>query len=275
MPRHITCQPVVLLAVLLAAPTTALAVEPLDQVGFSIGTYASRFDTRIRGDGITANGTRLDLDRDLGLDPDDTIAFARLAWRPLERHEFGLAYFSNGADADHRLERDLVFEDQVYRAGVTIHGEYDLDSFEAYYTWWAFSSDTWALGPRLGVNVYRLELGLEMKLDVDGNPVGSGSLSGRYGGDLPAPTLGASWRWTPGKDWRVVADAGWMNTTINHIDGTVAYARLGLEWHPWRNAGLMLDYNYTNLRASTDRGALSGRVDLRDSGLRAGLVFRY
>ena len=72
-----------------------------------------------------------------------------------------------------------------------------------------------------------------------------------------------------------VADAGWMNTTINHIDGTVAYARLGVEWHPWRNAGLMLDYNYTNLRASTDRGALSGRVDLRDSGLRAGLVFRY
>ena len=264
-----------LLPLLAVLPGTAAAVEPLDQVGFSLGSYVNRFDTVLRADGhVTGSGTSVDLGRDLGLDPDDLLAFARLTWRPFDRHEFGLSYYGNSVKADHRLEHDIVFEDDVYQAKASVHGHLDMRSLEAYYTWWAHSSDTWALGPRVGVTVYRVELGLELTLDVNGNPVGSGSMDGAYRGDLPAPTLGASWRWTPAEDWRISADAGWLSTEINRIDGTVTYARVGAEWHRWRHVGLMLEYSFTDIRANTAREHFTGNLDLRDSGLRLGVVFR-
>lgn len=260
---------------LATAPGVAAAVEPLDTFNFSVGTYVSRLDTQVRADGEITGGTSVDLRRDLGLDVDGSIAFARLSWRPFARHEFGVSYFSDGMDSEHRLERDIDFEDHVYRAAATVRAEYDVDAIEAWYTWWAFSSANWALGPRLGVTWYRIGLGLSLQLDVDGNPVGSGGLEDTFHGDLPAPTLGASWRWTPAEDWRIAADAGWLSTEINNIEGTVGYARLGLEWHPWQHAGLMLDYQYTDLRASTERQHFTGHLEMRDEGLRFGVVVRY
>lgn len=276
MSRTSHCRNTVLLLLLAAAPGAAMAVEPLDRIGFSVGSYVNRFDTEVRADGHnTGSGTTINLKRDLDLDPDNLIAFARLTWRPFDRHEFGLSYFGNSVEAEHRLDRDIVFEDELYQARATARANLDLRSLEAYYTWWGFSSDTWALGPRLGVTVYRVELGLELTLDVNGNPVGSGAVDGNYRGDLPAPTLGASWRWTPAEDWRIAADAGWLSTKINRIDGTVGYVRLSAEWHPWQHAGLMLEYSFMDVSASTEREHFTGHLDLRDSGVRAGLVVRY
>jgi len=268
-------QKTVLSMLLATAPGVAAAVEPLDTFNFSVGTYVSRLDTQVRADGEITGGTSVDLRRDLGLDVNGSIAFARLSWRPFARHEFGVSYFSDGMDSERRLERDIDFEDHVYRAAATVRAEYDVDAIEAWYTWWAFSSANWALGPRLGVTWYRIGLGLSLQLDVDGNPVGSGGLEDTFRGDLPAPTLGASWRWTPAEDWRIAADAGWLSTEINNIEGTVGYARLGLEWHPWQHAGLMLDYQYTDLRASTERQHFTGHLQMRDEGLRFGVVVRY
>ena len=90
----------------------------------------------------------------------------------------------------------------------------------------------------------------------------------------PAPTLGLGWRWTPAQDWRISADAGWLSTEINGIDGTVTYARVGAEWHRWKHVGLLLEYNYTDISASTERNHFTGNLDMRDSGLRLGVVFR-
>ena len=264
-----------LLLLLTSAPGVAMAVEPLDRISFSAGSYLNRFDTELRADGhVTGGGTTIDLKRDLGLDTGNQLAFARLSWRPFDRHEFGLSYYGDSVSADHRLQRDISFEDDLYQADATVHADMSLKSLEAYYSWWWKSTDTWALGPRLGVTEYRLDVGLEATLDVNGNPVGRGSLDGRYRGDLPAPTLGVGWRWTPSEDWRISADAGWLSTEINGIDGTVTYARVGAEWHRWKHVGLLLEYNYTDISASTERNHFTGNLDMRDSGLRLGVVFR-
>lgn len=264
-----------LLAALSLTPGVAAAVEPVDTFSASIGGYVTRFDTRIRADGELIDGTTIDLGRDLGLDKNDTIGFASVSWRPFERHEFGLSYFSNDTEADKRLERDIVFDDSVYRASATVHGRYDLDSVEAYYTWWGFLSENWALGPRVGLTWYQIELGVELELGVDGEPVGSGGLEDSVSADLPAPTLGASWRWTPAEDWRLLVDAGWLSTEINDIDGTIVYGRFAVEWHPWQRMGLVLDYTLSDIQAQTERRLYTGRLEMRNSGLRFGLVYRY
>ncbi|MGY1408157.1 hypothetical protein ACW5EG_01040 [Luteimonas sp. A611] len=276
MPHALRCRKsVLLLAVLGGLPATAAAVEPLDTFNITIGGYVSRFDTEVRADGDLLDGTSIDLGRDLGMDKDNTIAFAGLSWRPFDRHEIGLSYYTTDAEASHRLDRDIVFDDTVYQASATIRGNYEVDRLEAYYTWWGMSSENWALGPRLGLTWYRMELGVALELGADGQPVGSNSFEETVRADLPAPTLGASWRWTPAEDWRISADAGWFSTEINGIDGDVTYVRLGAEWHPWERVGVMLDYTLSNIDAHADRDSFSGRLDFRNSGIRVGVMYRY
>ena len=264
-----------LLAALLLVPGVATAIEPLDTFSVSIGGYVTRFDTRVRVDGEALGGTSIDLSKDLGLDTDDMIGFAGVSWRPFERHEVGLSYFGNSVDADRRLQRDIVFEDRLYAASATVRGHYGIDAVEAYYTWWGFLQENWALGPRVGVTWYRVELGLELEADVNGEPVADGTLEDAVSADLPAPTIGAAWRWTPAEDWRIVADGGWFSTEINRIDANVIYARAGVEWHPWEHVGLVLDYTLSDIDARTDREAFTGRLEMRNSGLRVGVLYRF
>ena len=47
---------------LTSAPGVAMAVEPLDRISFSAGSYLNRFDTELRADGhVTGGGTTIDL----------------------------------------------------------------------------------------------------------------------------------------------------------------------------------------------------------------------
>jgi hypothetical protein len=267
--------PLATAAVLATMPGIATAVEPLDTFSASIGGYVTRFDTRVRADGALFDGTTIDLSRDLGLDKDEMIGFLGMSWRPFERHEIGVLYFQNGVDSEKRLERDIVFEDHLYQASATVRGHYDVDAIEAYYTWWGFSEQNWALGPRVGLTWYRVELGIELEADVNGNPIGSGGLQDSVSADLPAPTLGAAWRWTPAEDWRIIADAGWFSTEINDIDGDITYVRTGVQWFPWERFGLQLDYTLSNINAQTDRDTFTGHLKLRNSGLRLGAIYRF
>src|SRR5688572_26985560 len=87
-------------AVLLSAASfPALAVEPLDTFSVRIAGYISKFDTELRADGETLRGTQVDLKRDLGLDSDSTIGLISASWRPLDDHEFGIAYYQDGFNA--------------------------------------------------------------------------------------------------------------------------------------------------------------------------------
>lgn len=257
-----------------AAAPSAHAVEPLDTFSARIGGYVSRFDTELRADGQTAAGTPIELDRDLGLDQDEVIGYIGATWRPWERHEFGLSYYRTGTSSDRRLQRDIVFDDAVYQASATVRAEYDMDAYEASYTWWAASHETWALGPRLGLVWYKVSLGIDLQLDANGNQAGT-SLDREVSADLPAPTIGGSWRWTPADDWRVVADGGYFAADFNDIDADVLFGRLGVEWYPWPQWGFSLDYIISRINAETDKPRFSGDFDFVDSGMRLGVIYRF
>ncbi|QSX77111.1 hypothetical protein [Agrilutibacter solisilvae] len=209
----------------------ALAVDPLDTFSARIGGYTNSFETEIRADGETSEGTDVDLERDLDLDPDSVIGFAALTWRPFEHHEFGLAYYGSDTSKTNVLTRDIVFEDTVYEATSTVKTDLNVDAYELSYVWWAASRENWALGPRLGLVWYSIDLDIDLQVDSDGNQV-NGAISDHVSTDLPAPTIGGSWRWTPADDWRVSADAGFLSANVSSVDADVTFGRLGVEWFP-------------------------------------------
>lgn len=265
--------PLLLALSMVALP--AAAVEPLDTFSIRAGGYVSRFDMGVSADGQLMNGTNVDLHRDLGLDPGNPLAFVGATWRPFDQHEFGLTYYRDDVEGSRRLEREIVFDDKVYAAAATVHAGYDFSALQAYYAWWAVSRETWALGPQVGLTWYRLDIDLALELDVNGNPVVGGGVKSEARADLPALTLGMSWRWVPADDWRISAEAGYFSTQINDIDANAFYGRAGVEWFPWERTGLTLYYTRNNIHGHLEREAYTGNLDFRNSGVSLGLVYRF
>jgi hypothetical protein len=140
-------------AALSLVPLESRAVEPLDVFSARIGGYITQFDTQVRADGETTRGTEIDLDRDLDLSQNGAIAYVGLTWRPWERHEFGLGYYQNDSSATRQIQRDITFNGNTYPTQTTLRAESGIDTYEAYYVWWAGANENWALGPPLGPGV--------------------------------------------------------------------------------------------------------------------------
>lgn len=261
-------------AVLVLAPLPCAAVEPLDTFSARIGGYITEFDTEVRADGETESGTPIDLKRDLGFDQSNAIGFVGVTWRPWERHEFGLAYYRDDADSTRRIDRDIVFNGTTFETSSTVRGNLEVDAYEAYYIFWAASNERWALGPRLGLVWYSMSLDLALEIDANGNQVG-GNISERVSADLPAPTIGGSWRWVPVQDWRISADLGYFSADVNDIDADVTYGRIGVEWFPWERTGFSLDYTVRDIDADANASRFEGNLDFTDSGLRLGVTYRF
>ncbi|WP_372016287.1 hypothetical protein [Pseudoxanthomonas sp. 10H] len=263
-------------ALLAATAFDCAALEPLDTFSFRVGGYITEFDTKVRADGQTGDGTNIDLERDLGMNQSNTVAFVGATWRPWEKHEFGLSYYQDDASATKQIDRDIEFDGETYETSSTLRAELDLDAYEAYYVYWAADRDTWTMGPRLGLVWYRIGLGLSLEVDANGNPVGSGGISGKVDADLPAPSIGGSWRWVPGgSDWRLSADLGYFAADIDSIDADVTFGRFGVEWFPWDNWGASLDYTMRRIEADAEKTSFDGNFRFIDNGLRLGVVYRF
>lgn len=259
---------------LIAASPAAFAIEPLDTFNVRIGGYISTFDTQVRADGETTAGTEFDLERDLDMDSDNTVAMVGLTWRPFERHEFSFSFRQDDMDATTRLQRDIIFNDTVYPASATVRSDFSVDTYEASYVWWAMSHENWALGPRLGVVWYSMDLRLDLELDANGNPT-TETISNDVSADLPEPAIGGAWRWTPAEQWRVSADAGYFSADVGDVDGDVFFGRAGVEWYPWESFGFWLDYTISDVDVDIDKTRYQGDFVFQDSGVRLGVAYRF
>ncbi|MGH8038168.1 MAG: hypothetical protein ACREPD_10530 [Stenotrophomonas sp.] len=259
---------------LLLASGPCWAVEPLDTFSVRVGGYITDFDTRVRADGQTGEGTRIDLNRDLGLDNNNAIGVVALSWRPWEKHEFGLSWYRDSADAERNTDRDIDFNGEHYATHTRIRAKFDLDAYEGYYTWWAWGDERWALGPRVGLIWYQMDLDLSATADVNGNPL-TARAGNNVNADLPAPTIGGSWRWAPSDHWRLSADAGYFSASLNDVDADVTFGRGGVEYFPWENWGFSLDYTVRRIEADVDASRLDGNLRFIDSGVRVGVIYRF
>lgn len=261
---------------LAALPTGAGAQEltPLDTFSARIGGYITTFDTEVRADGTTARGTPIDLEADLGLDNSAAIGYVGVTWRPWEHHEFGLTYYQYDADNTRAVSRDFTFQDTTYTTNSVISTDVGIDGYELYYTWWAASNERWALGPRIGLVWYRMNMTVSLLVDANGNNFG-GSRREDVEANLPSPAIGGSWRWVPAPEWRISADAGYFAANVDNVDADVVYGRLGVEWFPWERSGFSLDYTISKINADADRSRFTGNFDFVESGFRLGYVYRW
>lgn len=264
-----------LAALLPSAASAQSALTALDKASVSLRLALPNINTEVRADGASNTGTPIDFNKDLGIDSSNAVAYIGGTWRPWDNHEFALSIYNDSDAAKRVLDRQIVFDGVTYAVNSTVKAERKLRTYDLSYTWWAANHDNWALGPRVGVVYYNWDVKLDMTLDANGNPVANGAVSAEVSPSLPAPSIGAGWRWLPAEDWRVNLDAGYFNADFNDVETGVSYVNAGVEWFPREHWGVSLNITSQNIDVSAAKLDFSGDLDFRQTNASIGVIYRF
>lgn len=264
-----------LAALLPSAASAQSALTALDKASVSLRLALPNVNTEVRADGASNTGTPIDFNKDLGIDSSNAVAYIGGTWRPWDNHEFALSIYNDSDAAKRVLDRQIVFDGVTYAVNSTVKAERKLRTYDLSYTWWAANHDNWALGPRVGVVYYNWDVKLDMTLDANGNPVANGAVSAEVSPSLPAPSIGAGWRWLPAEDWRVNLDAGYFNADFNDVETGVSYVNAGVEWFPREHWGVSLNITSQNIDVSAAKLDFSGDLDFRQTNASIGVIYRF
>lgn len=251
----------------------------LDNVSFSLGAFSSSTTATLRADGTTSgSGTEIDFDRDLGQGGTKALPFFAATWRPWDHHEFELNYYTNSNSGTRTLSRDITFDGKTYIANAQLASKFSTDAGSIVYRYWAWTNENAAFGISGGLQWYSFTLDLTGTIGItgpDGGVTQTATAHAKASSTLPDPSLGLSYRYQM-NDWaRFVADGGGFKIKIDNVDATLYNARLGVEFYPWTNFGIVTQYSYNKIDADVSRTSFSGNANFDFSGIQVLLKARF
>ena len=247
--------------ILLSTPAFAQAFP---RFSISAGQYGSRFSTDVRvnpTDG-TAEGTAVNLERDLGLKKSRSVQRFAIEWRPLARHELAANYVSADRSGFAALDREIVFQNRTYPVSASVTTAFDTAKREATYTYWAKKTDRGGVGIMLGGAGLSIDASL-----VAQRPGETLTISQDASTNVPVALLGAQFRYAFGD--RVVARASAAalpRVKIDVYSGRATTADARLEFRVVRGVSIGAAYNYFHLDGTVADPQFAGKLALRVDG---------
>lgn len=256
---------------LLAFATGGVHAEPssaLDRVGFSLGGYRADTRMRLQASGDFDDRARASLQLPGGR---ETLGRARLEFLVGDTQGLEFDYFSFRRSRDQVLQRAFDVGDTRFHLGARLRGSVDLDFGSAAWRWW-FGDGSTVFGLGVGAAYYRLKVGLSADVAANDEAV---HVAERYDADAVAPMLALGWRHAPNPNWRFYADATGVRKNGGRLSGHAWNAAAGVEWFPFANAGIGIEYALTRIRLQRDASRYDADLDLRLHGPAAYLRLRF
>jgi hypothetical protein len=263
-------------ALALSALTTAAAraeiPAPLDRLSISFGDFYPTVETRVAANGSGIMGSDVDFQRDLGLSEHRSLPAFRVDALLFDSQGLSVGGYVYSRQASARLNRDLVFDDDVFRVNAYVDAKLTLRIYHAEWRWWLAPDDSDVVGFGLGAAYYDLRGTIAAGLSINGGSVhGHGSAEG----DAIAPMLTLGWRHSFNEAWRAYADVSGVRKPFGTLQGHLLNGTLGVEFMPWKNAGLALEYSANNLDLKAQKESWEGRARIHFYGPAAFVRLRF
>src|SRR5262249_47256275 len=107
--------------------------------------------------------------------------------------------------------------------------------------------------------------------------INGGTVNGRGSaeGSAVAPLATLGWRHAFGGHWRGYAEFSGVRKPAGTLTGHLVNGTLGLEFLPWKNAGIALEYSANNLDLKADKESWEGRARIHFYGPAVFVRLRY
>jgi hypothetical protein len=240
----------------------------LDPVSIWLGGYYANteVDLSAKGNAIDASTGKIQL-----AEGDETIARARLDVLLFGSQGLEFDYYTLDHSTSQTLTQPFAFQGVPFELDSTLRGKVEFDAGEAAYHWW-FGDDTDAFGVGLGAAYYRAKLKVEGTVALAGQ---SASGSASWDGDAVAPVASLAWRHAINDSLRVYLEGSGIYKNGGTLSGHVYDARGGVEWFPWRNAGLALEYGDTRIKLDRNGHTFDSNIDIKLHGPSLFARFRF
>jgi hypothetical protein len=201
----------------------------------------------------TAQGTDVEMEKDLGLNRDVTTFFADFQWRISRRSHIGFSYYNIYRSATHTLQRDIIVEDSTYPANSTAYSFLNTNIYQFSYGYSIFSKPTFEAGVFIGAHVLNTRTGI--------SEVGNSSglyKENNFGFTTPLPDLGIWGDWALTKRLAVGANVSYFALTLNSTSGKLTAFTLNFMYRLIDQLDLSLGYSGLDFKVDVIKNDVSG-----------------
>ncbi len=223
--------------------------EDWEKFSLDLGYFISNVNTDLRiGSGL---GVSIDVEDLLGLDTTNSVFRVGALWRFTDnrRHRLDLQWFSFRRDGSKSILDDIKYKDkdgieQIIQAGTQVESFFDLDIYQAAYSYSFFQDDRVDLAASIGLYVMPIHFGLKATglVDVDETE--------RFTAPLPTLGLRADFAITP--EWYFRSGLQVFYLEIGEFTGSILETHVAVEYLPWKNLGFGLGFDGLIVRVDSD-----------------------
>jgi hypothetical protein len=227
-----------------------LRLDPPGRFTIGLGVYLTSFDSSIRLDTKTLKGTRIDLEKDLGLDASQSLFRADAEYRLARRQYVVFSYYDISRTGERNLlNRQIRFGDEVFNVNSNIEGFLDTQFFSLAYRYSFARTRRAELGLSVGASVVTLGTGIALAASAT-TPGEEHHVEVATDAKFvaPVPLAGLYGRWQIARKVTVSGSFQYIELTFQGITGSDTDADVRVEYYPIRRLGLGLGYAFNRIK---------------------------
>src|SRR5262249_54835059 len=152
----------------------------------------------------------------LGLSEHRSLPAFRVDALLFDNQGLSIGGYTYSKRANMRLDRELVFDDDVFHVDAFVDAKLTLRTYHAEWRWWLAPGYNDVVGVGLGAVYYDLLGSIDGGLSINGGSVHG---HGRAEGDAIAPMLTLGWRHAFNDAWRTYADFSGVRKPYGTLQG--------------------------------------------------------
>ena len=225
-----------------------------DRFQVDVGLFNAAGKTVLKATIGSGASDEVNFENDLGLPGSARTFWVYASMRPLkhrQRHQLGVNYTSIQRSSGTKvLARSFTWNGQVYDAGLSATGSMGTNIVSAYYRFSVVKKDRFEIGPTAGLGFLKLSADIKAQGIVTppgGVPI-TRTLDESKSGGYPTGDIGGFVNIWVNKRTVIRGDFLYIYIAPGEIVASVSDGRLGVDYYPWRHAGIGLQYKYNRFR---------------------------
>jgi hypothetical protein len=230
-----------------------------------LGGIVNRFDSSVRVDGQSTQGTPINLENnDLGKDLSTFVASG--TWRFLPNHRIDALYYGGKRSGSRTYTGDISIGDQDFPVGATVSLDAKTQIFDVNYRWSFVHTRDLEVATVLGLYGGTFTYDFNAVGSVNGN---QHSFNKSVSTTIPLPVIGLSADWYLSDRWKVSLEGAGIKAKIGDVDGHAYVLAASTDYMLWRNVGIGARYGYTDINADLTKSSFKGNLGVKLNGVSA------
>jgi hypothetical protein len=234
---------------------------------FNVGGFWADINTVARAGGRGGQiGTRLDLERDLGLDDNDFRFIGGLSYRFNRRHAIDVSYFDLKRSADRTVSADFEFAEQLFARQTTVHTSFDTRIWRLSYSFAFVDSERHRATAQVGFHYAQLDTNINRT---------AGTQEGEASADAPLPVVGFSYAYRFSPRWMAEVSGQIFRLEVDDVDGRIDNFSAVVGVGVLENVSIFGGYTYYLMDVDISKRLWTGETKLDYQGPWVGFVVGF